>query len=89
MKPPRPLVLYQLVLEAVVLGHARDDVLKRWGQVVFQEPELDRTVRVLQDADHHDPAHVRDIALIINHISRNINNADIFKRVIFVARYSS
>ena len=60
MEPARPLVLHQLVLEPIVLGHVGDKVLEGWGEIVLQEPEFDRMSGVLEDTQHHDPAGARN-----------------------------
>ena len=54
VEPARPLVLHQLILEPVVLRHVWDEVLEGGGEIVLQEPELDRVGGVFEDTQHHD-----------------------------------
>ena len=63
VQPPRPAILDQLVLKPIVLCHVRDEVLEGRGEVVLEEPELDRVAGVLQDTQHHDPEGWEGVAL--------------------------
>ena len=54
VQPPRPLVLYILVLEPVLLGEGGQEVPERGGEVMLQDPELDGGIGVADGAQHHD-----------------------------------
>ena len=41
VEPGRPLVGHELVVEAVALGHVRQETLHLGGHVVLDEPHLD------------------------------------------------